>query len=381
MDRFLYQGIAEPIGPPVPPIDAWQPAAAEPVRRRPWPIAPVCVDPGSPTTWRVPTGWLFVPPEPVRRPPRRPDGGQAYPGNPDDWPTPEVITVDKWYRRVVDPVRRPPPWPTGGAVEQSPPELFPFEARFFPFPPIANPLPRAQLWRQRPADVVDPGPWRTRHYLEARGKYRVFAPAVYRFYRSNTGPPSEDDAPFATSATLPSTPADTYADGTWYVAVSYFNGLYDSGFLPIGPHGETYTRLEIAGGAVAGNPPAGPADWRLQPRPGGVVRVLAMYWETGVLRAGQWSIGYTVDGSDPAEDTPDQTQEIAAAGFAVLEYDLPAQADGTTVKVRLQTRRNDGDDETPAWVYSDDSTIQTATADAAGPSAPPSADRWPGIIQ
>jgi len=61
---------------------------------------------------------------------------------------------------------------------------------------------------------------------------------------------------------------------------------------------------------------------------------------------------------------------MPTAGLAVLAYDLPAAADGTTVKVRLQTVRD--------TTYSEDSTVKTATADATGPAAPPAADRWVG---
>jgi hypothetical protein len=74
--------------------------------------------------------------------------------------------------------------------------------------------------------------------LAARGLWRIFAPACFRLYRSNVAPPLPGDTPWTTSASLPVTPADTFADGTWYVAVSWFNGIYDSYFLPVGPSGE-----------------------------------------------------------------------------------------------------------------------------------------------
>jgi hypothetical protein len=208
---------------------------------------------------------------------------------------------------------------------------------------------------------------------QIRGRSRVFNPAAYRFYRSNSGPPAETDSPYATSATLPATPADTYADGTWYLSVSYYNGILDSGFLPIGPQGQTYRVLTISGGAQTGNPPAAPMDVRLVARPAGVVRVLAVYHEAGADRADAWALAYTVDGSEPPADTPSITQTLTGLGLEIFDYALPAQADGTTVKVRLQVRRNDGTDLSPVWVYSD-STVLTIEADADGPTAPLAGD-------
>lgn len=197
----------------------------------------------------------------------------------------------------------------------------------------------------------------------ARGKYRVFNSAEYRFYRSNSAPPVEGDAPFATNATLPHEPADTYADGAWYLSVSYFDGIYDSGFLPLGAMGETCLRLDLAAGVETTSPPAGPLHWSLQNAGGGVVRVVALYVQAGAERADQWAFSYTVNGSTPATDTPDVTQDMPADGLAIFSYDLPAQANGTTVKVRLQTRRLDA-----VYVYSEDSEVRTAAADAAGPT-------------
>ena len=69
-----------------------------------------------------------------------------------------------------------------------------------------------------------------------------------------------------------------------------------------------------------------------------------------------------------------------AAGVAILSYNLPAQLHGTIVKVRLQTRRNDGTEGSPVWVYSDDSYVLELTVDTAGPSAPPSGDPWRGLL-
>lgn len=290
--------------------------------------------------------------------------------------------MDSWFRLASEPVLPPPPRPHGGGFYQADPSVFETESitldKWFKLAsqPLLLPRPR------RPdlfAPVVDPSIFRGRFYLDARGKYRVFNAAEYRFYRSSSAPPAEGDTPFATNATLPHTPADTYADGCWYLSVSYFNGVIDSGFLPLGEAGETYLRLDLSGGAQAGSPPRGPLDWRLEARASGVVRVIGVY-QADDLRADQWAIAYTTNGSTPPEDTPDVTQTMATRGLVILAYDLPGQADGTTVKVRLQSRRNDGTDESPSWVYSDGSTVLTATADAVGPSVPLAGERWPGQL-
>lgn len=212
-----------------------------------------------------------------------------------------------------------------------------------------------------------------KRYWTGRAQHRVFNSAVYRFYRSNSAPPEEGDTPFATSATLPSTPADTYADGTWWISVSYFNGVLDSGFLPLGANGETYLRLDLVSGAVVSSPPQAPVSAYLEVLAGGVVRVHALCVEVGALRPDTWAIAYTTDGSTPAEDSPDVTEAFSAGvGIAALVYDLPAASDGEVVKVRVQLERDAS--------YSEGSTVLEATADAAGPSAPAGGESWPGGI-
>jgi hypothetical protein len=228
--------------------------------------------------------------------------------------------------------------------------------------------------------VASPSVYLSRFVCSVRGLYRVFNPAVYRFYWG-TSPPAEGDTPDATSATLPYSPSATFSGtGTWYFSASYFNGALDSGFLPVGPNGATSLRLDLAADVETGGPPAAPLDVRLEARAGGVVRILALYVEASANRADEWAIPYTVDGSTPAEDAPDISREITASGPAVLQEDLPAVADGTTVKVRVQTRRNDGTEASPDWVYSDGSTVLTITADAVGPGAPLDAETWPGQL-
>lgn len=299
---------------------------------------------------------------------------------------------------------------TQAARKAAPPTVRP-RSRLFLTPSPRHPVAPIRAAR-RPVDehraprsrLFADAALRGKHHLDGRGRYRIFNAACYRFYRSNTPPPQEatregkrmflgdtwaaytfasmtwrgrrPDGPFDTNATLPHTPAATYGDGTWYLACSYFNGVIDSGFLPIGPGGETYLRLDISGGQATDGPPRGPNDFRIEQAAGGVVRVIAFYVEIGDLRADEWAIAYTIDDSPPPEDTPDITQVMDSSGLCVLDYDLPAQAHGVTVKCRLQTRRLDG----AVWVYSENSTVLTITADAVGPTAPETLSPWPGQL-
>ncbi len=142
--------------------------------------------------------------------------------------------------------------------------------------------------------------WLRRYEKEMRGKYRVFNDAEYRFYWSLRSIPLETDAPKATNATLAFSPADTFGNGVWNLSVSFFNGCIDSGFLPIGPNGETYLRLDIEGDVQVLAPPDPPRSFELVVDPEGVVRVVGLYFQTGALRATQWAISYRTDGlGDP----------------------------------------------------------------------------------
>lgn len=213
------------------------------------------------------------------------------------------------------------------------------------------------------------GAARQRRYSAARGLYRVYNDAEYRFYRSNSGPPLTTDTPYATHATLPYQPSSTFADGTWRISVSYFNGVFDSGFYPIGPRGETYLTLNISGGADTGSVPAAPTGAHLEVRAGGVIRVVAFYVGTAPV-ADHWAIAYTTDGTTPPNGSPSITPAMRTGLVQALAYDLPAQSNGTTVKVQLQTKKGSA--------YSVPGAVLSAVADASGPSAPAGAVSWVG---
>lgn len=200
--------------------------------------------------------------------------------------------------------------------------------------------------------------------------HRVREAACYRFYRDDAAPPVEGSEPWATAPSLAYTPPDTFSDGTWYLAVSYYNGFLDSGFLPLGPRGETYRTLTIDSGEQVAAVPRDPQSVQLQVRSGGVVRVFGLYGETGTGRGDAWFVLYTTDGSDPRlYGTQVVVQISGTLGLSVLQYDLPAQSDGTTVKVAVGIRRG----TSPNYVYSDSRAahVYTATADAAGPASGP----------
>lgn len=215
--------------------------------------------------------------------------------------------------------------------------------------------------------------------VHARGAYHRFDIfSGYLFFRSNTGPPLETDARWDSNPSLPHEPPSAFADGTWYLSAMFSDGLNDSGFLPIGPAGETYLRLDVSGGSSFSGPPNPPSDLRLELHAGGVVRIIGFYAQIDALRATQWAITFTTDGSTPGTPpavSPDVTVTMPTSGIAVLAYDLPAQADGTTVKVRVQTRR-----AASPWIYSEGSTVLTATADSVGPTVPLDGELWPGPL-
>lgn len=279
-----------------------------------------------------------------------------------------------------------PPWaPTWHHVTPSTPTVHSeviYTSRFIPLIARAHVINGQLHFRPQErsrGEMLDSSRTLRRFRAEGRGCYRIFNAACYRFYRSNERPPKTTDPPFATNATLPYSPSVSFADGTWYLSVSYFNGVLDSGFLPLGDNGETYLILRIVGGVQKYESPLGPNEWYLENVGAGVVRVHGYYRQRGGLRAGEWALAYTTDGSEPPIDTPDVTLTIAAEGLITFAYDLPAQSTGTIVKVRLQTRRNDGG----TWTYSVDSEVKTITAigayigDAAGPLE---AYRWLGRL-
>ena len=212
----------------------------------------------------------------------------------------------------------------------------------------------------------------------ARGLYRIFNAAQYRFYWSDSAPPVAGGGPQETDTTLAHTSTATFADGTWYLSVSSFDGVLDSGFLPIGPNGQTYLTMILSGGVLQPTPPSPPANAVLNVMAGGVIQIVAHYSNVpdGTNAAANWAIAYTTDGSTPASSSPSLTPAMAAGStLQILQYSLPAQTGGTVVKVQLQTARALGGG---AFAYSTPGAVLAATAITAGPTASLGIQSWPG---
>lgn len=259
-----------------------------------------------------------------------------------------------------------------------PPVLGPAEAGMLPPLLVEDEPPagdaREDEWEEPIATPIEPP---IRHYAEARGLYRVWNAPKFRIYRTGPyvaswppvtegEPPAEGDPPWETCDALPYSPAGTFTTGVWLIALSYFNGVLDSGFYPLGPKGEPYRRLFIdAGGQEAGNPPEEPT-WSVEAIAGGRARVRAVYAETGPNRADQWALQLKPGVPPPAnpEIYPPIPADIAGDGVAVWTYDSDPYMGGT-MYARLYVRRNDGTPEVPVWVYSA-ATLKSVALDNRG---------------
>ena len=247
-------------------------------------------------------------------------------------------------------------------------------------------LPRSRRIRSvsRPVSIVRGAAWRGEHRFTFSGSYRVENATEFRIYWGLT-PPQLGDPIKATTGSLPYSPADTFGDGHWYFSMTVFDGFSESGFLPLGPKGQTYREMVIASGAQSINPPQIPAYWHLETKEGGVVRIIGVYDERGETRAEEWAITFTSNGSVPAVDTPtiDPGPSMDITGKEDLSYDLNTGGlpHGTTINARRQVRRDD--DGTWSYSPSEDLTLGqagylTIDTDKIGPSVPVGAESWPG---
>lgn len=233
-----------------------------------------------------------------------------------------------------------------------------------------------------PSSVIKPSLFRGQHYGTGRGCYRIYGTAQYLFYY-DTSPITEDSDLDAVNSDINYETVDTFITGVYYFGARYTNGIYTSPLLPVGPNGETYYRLDVDSGVETISPPGKPFDVRLLRDTAGVIQVLAGYFESyQTIRANQFAINATFNGSDPGQDSPDYTRNMAKYGPQMLRYSLPPQVHGTTVKVRVQTRRNDGTEISPDYTYSETTAddVLTITADAQGPSVPMDAEIHPGAV-
>jgi hypothetical protein len=189
----------------------------------------------------------------------------------------------------------------------------------------------------------------------ARGLFRIFNDAVYRLYWSNSTPPVAGSTPTATctAGAFPYT-VSGLTSGTWYFSLSYFDGVYDSGFLPVGPAGEGYLTYVYSAGSPLAPPPPAPFELELAETAPGVVTVTAMATDPGNV-GDVWYVTATV--------TPyTYTQPVSSGALAILSYSLPAVSAGTTVDVTVCLKTSGG---TASGTLS--TSITTATG---GPTAP-----------
>lgn len=198
--------------------------------------------------------------------------------------------------------------------------------------------------------------------IALRGCYRVDGTAGYQAYHEEDADPVPGvDDPFATNATLPFTPDDVFGNGDHRFALTYEN---DHG---LEGDSRKITRIIVSGGSEDDLPPSGPYQIRLSPRPDGEMRVeaLAVLAAAGSdRRATHWALWYTTDGSAPGGGDADYTETISAGrGFGRLRYDgIPAQDDGTLVRVLVRTRTGSTDSE--------GDVSGSLTIDRTGPGAP-----------
>ncbi len=239
------------------------------------------------------------------------------------------------------------------------------------------PTIRRKPRRRQPEEEADPAPWLSKHYASLPGQMRVANATEYRLYATDGDVPVPGtDSPKATSATLPVT-WSAPGDGDWYVVITYFNGYLESGYQRI-------DRLRVAAGVQASNPPSGPnATWYLELRAAGVVRISALYNRRPDLALGveadAWKIWYTTTGVAPDPDVDPASVTVAMTftagnGLDFLQYSLPGQADGTTVKVIIRPYR------TAAAKAAENTEVKTAVADAAGPAMPQDGDIYRGRL-
>jgi len=220
-------------------------------------------------------------------------------------------------------------------------------------------------------------------------QYRVFNATRYRLYRSTSTPPVEGDTPFFTTATLPANVPTIFSNDIWYLAVSYVNGVIDSGFYPIGDNGEPYMTIDLTDEKIIGTQaPNAPTSWHLEQRDGNVW-LIGIYFKGNAPQASKWTYAWTSDGTtppdpvynpvdlDPYDEVYVGTQAIATVALAVLEVDLGAYADAKVIKCKLATARQDIDGASISNRISD-FVQKELTVNTAGPTAPVDAHEWHG---
>lgn len=130
------------------------------------------------------------------------------------------------------------------------------------------------------------------------------------------------------------------------------------------------TTVVVDGGGAEANYPSDPSEQTLAAAAAGAARVTAQYDylpDAAAIRADTWAVWITSDGSTPNTAAAATYTEamVFVDGIAKLDYTDGGHADLATLKAIVRARRSGTPD-----VDSQNSDIQTVTADASGPAAP-----------
>jgi hypothetical protein len=199
---------------------------------------------------------------------------------------------------------------------------------------------------------------------ELSGLFRVFNAAEYRAYHAEDAAPAARTAAWDTFASFPHTVDEALTDGDHRIAVTRFNGIWES---PVG----RVQRIVLVEDAEQVPPPAAPLNLKLTNIGAGVVRVQAAYaigMDPPTVRADYWALFvWTVLPPEPPKENPDYTPAVTAArGYALLDYELPAQPDETPVTVRVHMQRGEGAEAVRSATY-----LEAFLEANAGESEPP----------
>ena len=204
---------------------------------------------------------------------------------------------------------------------------------------------------------------------ELRGRNRLQdddLPNYLVFRGTGAEPDPETDSPYETFNTLPHTTAAQSVGTNYYFILRSQNdyGVRSKNLA------SWYLSLDGSGDQNA-TPPTAPEYVSVVAADAGTVDAFFDYSrlvDLSANRADTWAIWYTTDGStpDPDVDPVTATETMQFVGdVARLRYQVPAQVDGTTVKVIVRTRLAGSPD-----VDSTNTTIYTITADTDGPATP-----------
>lgn len=247
------------------------------------------------------------------------------------------------------------------------------------------------LWVHRELPTGIPGIAKVLHHIRVdfsvdgtayserlSGLFRIAETALERF-ELHVGVGAEPDlssAPDETFTSLPHTTILTLGTGTSNFLVTNFRNRYDL----VSKFDQT-TVITISGaGTQLTNAPSAPEVVLWEAAANGAFRVEGLYFyfqDLAAVQADQMLVFTRFDGTDPDPtiDTPTVINLTLADGAAFIDFTTATQADGTTGKVLLRTRRSADTSDSAS------SAIFTATADAVVPATPLGGMFFPGIAK